>query len=206
MCRLEEKDYEILAAALRVRGKFYSLYKETSIPLATAWRRVQRLLQMGYLTQVDGVIDVGVKGLVALAARGDVHASVELAKRYNTTREAVEYFVKELCQYVEDISFMPAAELSDFLRFFSIADLYRFKDTPAEELVAKLLLDYCQVCVIETECGKYIFGQGYILASYCKICGEKYELFVKCPLYDKFFSSVKKVFIKSGNGRGNEDN
>lgn len=207
MCRLEEKDVEILRVAFYKRGaKFYGIYKEVRLPLATAWRRTNKLVMLGFLTERKSQLYITDKGLIALAYAGDSVALSELARRYGEPPEAVKYVIDEICNAVA-LEYIPLEKFSDVVKLLDIGNLYRYKNTVAERLVAKLMLEFCKPCRIETEKGSYVLGNGFIVAAYCKLCnGGTYELLPDCPHVAEIFSNVKKVFINKGGGKSHEDN
>lgn len=205
ICKLDEKTIEVLKVAARLgRTKFYSIYKESSLPLATAWRRVKEALEVGLIEQRGDHLEVTERGLVLLAFLGDSIALARLAKLYDVSTAEVEYYMKQLSQF--DVPICLSKTLVDTLRYLNIAELYIFKGTVAESLVAKLFLKFCKPCVIELDGSRFIVGSGYIVAAYCKLCDEKgrYELFTACPLFGKIFSNMKKLFINTEREKNHE--
>jgi len=198
ICKLDEKTIEVLKAAVRLgRTKFYSIYKKSSLPLATTWRRVKEALEMGLIEERDGYLEVTERGLMVLAFFGDPIALARLAKLYDVTTAEVEYYMKQLSLFDVPICF--SKTLVDTLQLLNIAELYTFKGTVAESLVAKLFLEFCKPCIIEIDGNRYVLGTGYIVATYCKLCDGKgrYELFTSCPRFGKIFSNMKKLFINT---------
>ncbi|ACB39351.1 hypothetical protein [Pyrobaculum neutrophilum] len=207
MCRLEEKDLDILRVAFYKRGaKFYGIYKEVKLPLATAWRRTNKLLSLGFLAERDEKLYVTDKGLIALAYAGDTAALGELARHYGEPPEAVKYLIDEVCGSVA-LEYIPLEKFSEVAKLLDIGNLYRYKGTVAERLVAKIMLEFCRPCRVDTEEGSYVLGNGFIVAAHCRLCnGGSYELLPDCTRMAEIFSNVKKVFIKSGGEGRHEDN
>jgi len=198
VCELDEKTIEVLKVATKLgKAKFYSIYKESSLPLATAWRRMKKALEMGLIEQREDYLQVTERGLVLLAFLGDPLALARLAKLYDVSTAGVEYYMGQLRRF--DVPICLSKTLVDTLRYLNIAELHTFKGTAAEPLVAKLFLQFCRPCGIEVNGNRYIMGTGYIVATYCRLCNEqgRYELFATCPLLGKIFSSMKKLFINA---------
>jgi DNA-binding Lrp family transcriptional regulator len=195
-CELDEKTIEILRASVKIgRAKFYSLYKETTLSLASAWRRVKKAIEMKLIEQVGEELQATERGLMMLASLGEPIAIVQLARKYGVSPAAVEHYIKRLNEFYIPLCF--CATLADTIRYLNVADLYILKNTPAEALAAKLFLQYCEPCAVRVDGNKYILGNGYVVAAYCELCDKKgrYELFPSCPHLDRIFSEVKRAFI-----------
>ncbi|CCC80709.1 Transcriptional regulator, Lrp/AsnC family [Thermoproteus tenax Kra 1] len=199
MCAIDEKDLEVLRAAFKGGGRFYAIYRQSNLSLATAWRRTKKLIKLGYLRERGDLIEPTEKALVVLAHHGEVGALVQLAHKYDVDKRTLASFIKEVCKRVGSLDYVIAERLPELLKVFNFVDLYDFVDTELEPVVAKLYLEYCAPCVVRVDGNAFLFGDGYVLAAYCRLCdkGGQYVLFHKCPYAERFFSQMKKEFINA---------
>jgi hypothetical protein len=197
-CKIDEKLVEILRVSLDLgKARFYSIYKKTRMPLATAWRKVKQAVALGLLRADCGFYEVTERGLIAMASLGDPAALALLARMYGSSEAAVMLYLERACEKFADILSLPVSSLADTIRLFNVPELRQFKGTPAEPLAARLFLSYCSACAVNIDGNMHVFGHGNVIAARCNLCGgERYELFPDCGRLAEIFSKLERVFIK----------
>lgn len=195
MCRrLKERELEVLGAAL-TSGRFYHIYKSTSIPLATAWRITRRLAERGYVEYHGGRVRMTEAGLILLALHNDVVLNI-LARKYGVSAAAMREYLEFVCRRLGDVD-LPIRSLADTVGLVGLKALRGLRGTPVEGLAVDLLFRFCRDCVVEVDGSAFILGSRGVVAARCKLCGDiRNELYPECPYAKNFFRSLKTHFLR----------
>lgn len=187
-----EKELEILRAAARLGpARFYAIYRESSTPLSTAWRAVRRLEAAGLLERRGDLLHVTGKGLLLLAAEGDVHAAVRLARLFGISAEEAAGLARFIRGSV-DLWNIPLTDVGDIARAVPPEKFRRLKGTPLEAAAAKLLLASYPAVEVEGW-GRYVVGPSGFVAARCGICG-RHSLFVEdCRCVEMYSLALRRM-------------
>jgi len=195
MCKVEDVYLELLKKVVELEPtNFYRVYKAVNAPLATVWRRVQRLKQDAFVTEDGhGALMTTDKAKIVLAINGDAKSAIYLEKKTGIERgDLVKIFAK-ICEHVDIAKFI-IHDIKDIVRGIPLALFLQFKDSELESSATKLLL-YAYPIVEIPSLGEYLIDHGVLVAAKCRLCdGERAELLPKCNLWQRV---IEGLFSKS---------
>jgi len=170
-----DKILEILNVLVR-RGPStpYEVYKESRLTLATAYRYVRKALDLGYVREDYGLIELTLKGLLLLALHDNKDA-IYLLSRYlgfneDIIIEMIEEFRKRI--NISNLDGLRIVDIKDLLYYLmdnneDVSSLVRrFKGTPLEPLVAYLMIHALPTVTMNDDT-KIVISDSGVLAVVC---------------------------------------
>jgi len=193
MCKVEDAYLEVLKKVVELEPtNFYRVYKAVNAPLATVWRRIQRLKQEAFVTEDGyGALMSTDKAKIVLAVNGDVKSAIYLEKKTGVKWDDLVKIFTKICEYIDIAKFI-IHDVKDIVRGIPLPLFLQFKDTELESSAAKLLL-YAYPVIEVPSVGEYLIDHGVLVAGRCRLC--KAELLPKCDLWQRiiepFFRKLK---------------
>jgi len=170
-----DKILEILNVLVR-RGPStpYEVYKESRLTLATAYRYVRKALDLGYVREDYGLIELTLKGLLLLALHDNKDA-IYLLSRYlgfneDIIIEMIEEFRKRI--NISNLDGLRIVDIKDLLYYLmdnneDVSSLVRrFKGTPLEPLVAYLMIHALPTVTLNDDT-KIVISDSGVLTVVC---------------------------------------
>jgi hypothetical protein len=151
----------------------YEVYKESRLTLATAYRYVRRALDLGYVREDYGLIELTLKGLLLLALHNNKDAIYLLSKYLGFDESIIIDMINELRKRIDipNLEGLRITDIKDLLHCLMDNEdahslVRRFKETPLEPLVAYLLI-HAFPTVTLNDGTKIIISDSGVLAVAC---------------------------------------
>jgi hypothetical protein len=184
-----DKILEILNVLIK-RGPStpYEVYKESRLTLATAYRYIKKALDLGYVRENYGLIELTLKGLLLLALHDNKDAIYLLSKYLGFNEDVVIKMIEEFRKRINifDLNSLKIENIRDLLyHLMDNEDISsfakRFKDTPLEPLIAYLIIHAFPTVTLNDGTKAVISDSGALAVA----CAEKSR---NCPLNNGYYT------------------